>query len=142
MQILEAFDLTGSLRTAGELAGCSHHTVAGHVAAREAGGVSERSAARPQLIDGFLPKLEEWMEASNGKVRADVRHDKLVAMGYSGAERTTRRAVAAARKAWLAGNRRVHRPWVAEPGLWFQWDFGAGPLVGGATTWLFCAWLA
>ncbi len=25
MEILEAFDLTGSLRDAGELAGCSHH---------------------------------------------------------------------------------------------------------------------
>ena len=28
MKILEAFDLTGSLRAAAELAGCSHHTVA------------------------------------------------------------------------------------------------------------------
>jgi hypothetical protein len=28
MEILEAFDLTGSFRDAGELAGCSHHTVA------------------------------------------------------------------------------------------------------------------
>ena len=37
------------------------------------------------------------MEASNGKVRADVAHDKLVALGYAGSERTTRRAVAAAR---------------------------------------------
>ncbi|MEY2419998.1 MAG: hypothetical protein QOI95_65 [Acidimicrobiaceae bacterium] len=29
MKILEAFDLTQSLRYAAELAGCSHHTVAG-----------------------------------------------------------------------------------------------------------------
>jgi hypothetical protein len=50
--------------------------------------------------------------------------------------------VATARKAWLSGNRRVHRPWVPEPGLWFQWDFGAGPVVDGAATLLFCAWLA
>ena len=28
MEILEAYDLTGSLRDAAELAGCSHHTVA------------------------------------------------------------------------------------------------------------------
>jgi molybdenum-dependent DNA-binding transcriptional regulator ModE len=28
MEILEAFDLTGSLCDAAELAGCSHHTVA------------------------------------------------------------------------------------------------------------------
>ena len=32
MEILEAFDLTGSLRAAAELAGCSHHTVARLVA--------------------------------------------------------------------------------------------------------------
>ena len=32
MNMLEAFDLTGSLRDAGELAGCSHHTVAAYVA--------------------------------------------------------------------------------------------------------------
>lgn len=36
MQILEAFDLTGSFRAAAELAGCSHHTVARLVAEREA----------------------------------------------------------------------------------------------------------
>ncbi len=27
MEILEAYDLTGSARAAAELAGCSHHTV-------------------------------------------------------------------------------------------------------------------
>ena len=91
MQMLEAFDLTGSLRDAAELAGCSHHTVARHVAARDAGGLTDQLAARPQLIDEFLPKLEEWMEHSKGKIRADVAHDKLVALGYCGAERTTRR---------------------------------------------------
>lgn len=31
MEILQTFDLTGSLRDAAELAGCSHHTVARHV---------------------------------------------------------------------------------------------------------------
>ena len=35
MEILEAYDLTGSFRDAAELAGCSHHTVASLVAARE-----------------------------------------------------------------------------------------------------------
>jgi hypothetical protein len=142
MEILEAFDLTDSFRDAGELAGCDHHTVAHYVAARDAGELSGKPVRRDQLIDPFLEKLEEWVEASKGRIRADVCHDKLVAMGYEGSERTTRRAVAAARKAWRAGRRRVHRPWVPEPGLWFQWDFGAGPVVGGVATWLFCAWLA
>jgi hypothetical protein len=68
MEILEAFDLTGSFRAAGELSGCSHHIVAGHVAAREAGGGSDPLAVRLQLIDEFLPKLEEWMEHSRGKI--------------------------------------------------------------------------
>ena len=33
MNILEAYDVTGSLRDAADLAGCSHHTVARCVAA-------------------------------------------------------------------------------------------------------------
>ena len=37
MNMLEAFDLTGSLRDAGELAGCSHHTVAAYVTKRDEG---------------------------------------------------------------------------------------------------------
>jgi molybdenum-dependent DNA-binding transcriptional regulator ModE len=37
MEILAAFDLTGSLRDAAELAGCSHHTVSRYVAARDQG---------------------------------------------------------------------------------------------------------
>lgn len=142
MKILEAFDLTQSYRAAGELAGCDHHTVAHWVARRDAGELTAAPVRRPRLIDEFLPKLEEWMEASNGRIRADVAHEKLEAMDYVGSERTTRRAVAQVRKEWLGGHRRVHRPWVPEPGLWFQWDFGAGPLVGGVASWLFCAWLA
>src|SRR5699024_5832031 len=72
----------------------------------------------------------------------DVAHDKLVALGYAGSERTTRRAVAAAKKSYRAGCRRVPRPWGREPGMWLQYDYGDGPSVGGVKTILFCAWLA
>src|SRR5699024_5253714 len=39
------------------------------------------------------------------------------------------------------------RPWITEPGLWLQVDWGEGPRVPGADgvlrgTFLFCAWLA
>lgn len=143
MGILESFDLTGSFRDAGELAGCDHKTVAHWVAKRDAGelGIDE-APQRDKLIDPYKHKLEEWMEQSHGKVRADVAHEKLVAMGYRGSGRTTRRAVAEARKAYKAGHRRIYRPWVPEPGLWFQWDYGDGPAVAGTKAVLFCAWLA
>lgn len=143
MQILEAYDLTGSYRDAAELAGCSHHTVARYVAAREEGRLSPgRAERRPMLIDPFLSKVQEWVDRSKGKVRADVVYDKLVALGYAGSERTCRRAVAEAKAVYRAGQRRVHRPWVPEPGMWFQYDFGTGPRVAGVETVLFCAWLA
>jgi hypothetical protein len=142
MEVLEAFDLTGSYRDAAVLAGCSHHTVARYVAAREAGGQLDKAAARPQTIDGFLPKVAEWVLHSRGKIRADRAHEKLLALGYRGSERTTRRAVHEAKVAFSLGQVRVHRPWVTEPGMWLQYDFGDGPVIDGRKTVLFCAWLA
>jgi len=141
MEILEAFDLTGGLRAAAVLVGCDHKTVAHYVALRDAGMSPDERPRRAMAIDAFLEKVEEWVERSHGSIRADVAHDKLVAMGFTGSERTTRRAVAAAKKSWKSGNRRVFRPWVAEPGLWLQFDWGAGPTVDGRGTLLFCAWL-
>jgi len=143
MKILDAYDLTGSFRDAAELAGCSHHTVARYVAARDEGRlVGDGSAARPQLIDEFLPKVEEWVDQSKGRIRADKAHEKLLALGFAGSERTTRRAVAEVKAGYAAGHRRVHRPWVTEPGMWLQYDFGDGPVVDGVKTTLFVAWLA
>jgi hypothetical protein len=103
MQILEAFDLTKSYRDAAELAGCSPNSVAHYVEARAAGCLTSSPARRDQIIDDYLDKLEELIEASKAKVRADVVHDKLGALGYVGSERTTRRGVAAAKKAYRAG---------------------------------------
>ncbi len=142
MEVLEAFDLTGSFRAAAQLAGCSHHTVARYVAAREAGGRLDKAAARPQLIEEFLPKVLEWVKNSRGKLRADKAHERLLAMGYEGSERTTRRAVRDAKVAFNLGQIRVHRPWVTEPGMWLQYDFGDGPVIDGRKTVLFCAWVA
>lgn len=83
MEILEAFDLTGSYRSAAELAGCSHHTVAEWVAKRDSGGLPGpgEPTERPKLIDPFMAKIEEWVERSDGKVRADVAFERLQALG-------------------------------------------------------------
>jgi len=144
MEILEAFDLTGSFRAASELAGCSHHTVEAYVARRDVGLLPSPSVpvVRVRLIDPFLPKLEEWVERSQGRIRGDVVFDKLGPLGFVGSERTVRRALAAVKVNYRAGKRRVYRPWITEPGMWAQWDWGHGPRVDGRQTYLWCAWLA
>jgi hypothetical protein len=142
MNMLEAYDLCGSFRLAAELAGCDHHTVARYVALRDQGRALATRPSRVRSIDPYLPKVEEWVERSHGKLRADVAQDKLEALGYTGAARTTRRAVAAVKLAYQRGERRRFRPWLPEPGLWLQWDYSDGPRVEGRATWLFCAWLA
>ncbi|CCW11057.1 Mobile element protein [Rhodococcus aetherivorans] len=147
MEILEAYDATGSAHSAAQLAGVDPKTVRRYVAARDAGMPVTGTARRPRIIDDYLPKIEEWVERSKGRVRADIVHERLVELGFDGTERTTRRAVAQAKTAWQAGHRRTYRPWLTEPGLWMQFDWGAGPKVPGPggivrSTLLFCAWLA
>lgn len=142
MEILEAYDLTGSYRAAAELAGCDHHTVARYVKMRAAGQHPDRRRHRARAIDDFLPKIEELVVRSQGRIRADVVHKRIVAMGFTGGERTTRRTVAEAKAQFRAGRRRVYRPWVTEPGLWLQYDWGDGPVIAGRKTTLWCAWLA
>jgi transposase len=147
MEILEAFDVTGCAHSAAALAGVDPKTVRHYVALREAGLPVGAPVQRAKLIDPFVPKVEEAVEASEGKVRADLLHERLVAMGFTGDERTTRRAVAVAKQGYADGHRRGYRPWITEPGLWLQFDWGHGPVVFGPDgrprpTLLFCAWLA
>src|SRR5699024_10819842 len=133
--------------SAAVVAGVDAKSVRRYVAARDAGVPVTGPGRRPKMIEGYLPKIEEWVERSSGKVRADVVHEWLVALGFTGTERTTRRAVAQVKAAWRAGHRRTYRPWITEPGLWLQFDWAAGPKVPGPDgsprrTWLFCAWQA
>jgi len=43
---------------------------------------------------------------------------------------------------WWREHGRVTRPWMPEPGLWMQFDYGDGPVVDGRKAVLFYAWLA
>ena len=144
MEILEAYDLTGTLRGAAALAGCDHKTVSRLVAARDSAGgglLPERGRSRP-LVDRFAEKIDELVDRSRGQIRADKAHGVLVAMGYEGSYRTTRRAAAEAKRRWRNKHGRRTRPWIPQPGLWLQWDYGDGPEVAGSRAVLFCAWLA
>lgn len=142
MEILEAYDLTSSLRSAAALCGVDHHTVRRYVAARAAGLDPAAAFGRPTITDPFADKIAEWVARSCGAVRADVVHRKLLAMGFCGSERTTRRVVARLKGEYARATHRIYKPWVSEPGMWLQFDYGQGPLVDGRPTTLFCAWLA
>jgi len=142
MEILEAYDLTRCAHSAGALAGCDPKTVARYVARRDTGRDPHARTRRPMLIDPHRAKIEELVERSGGRIRADVVHERLVALGFEGHERTTRRAVREAKAAYRAGRRRTYRPWITEPGMWLQFDWAKGPEVEGRPTLLFCAWLA
>ncbi|MBA3877430.1 MAG: IS21 family transposase [Anaerolinea sp.] len=146
MEILEAFDLTRCPHSAADLAGCDPKTVARYVNARDTGADPNTRLARPMLVDRYRDKIEELVERSGGRVRADIVHECLCALNplapYAASERTTRRAVRRAKAAFRAGRRRTYRPWITEPGMWLQFDWGAGPVIAGRPTLLFCAWLA
>jgi hypothetical protein len=146
MEILEAFDLTRCPHSAADLAGCDPKTVARYVGARDAGADPNTRATRPMLVDPVRDKIEELVERSGGRVRADVVHERLCALDpehpYVASERTTRRAVRRAKAAFRSGRARTYRPWITEPGMWLQFDWGHGPVIEGRPTLLFCAWLA
>lgn len=59
---------------------------------------------------------------SQSDTRAAVVHERLVALGFDGLQRTNRRAVVEAKDDYAAGNRRMLRPWITEPGEWLQFD--------------------
>ena len=63
------------------------------MARRDGGLLAERlePVVRAKLIDPFLPKLEEWMERSQGKIRGDLVFDRLEPLEFTGSERTVRR---------------------------------------------------
>lgn len=142
MDILEAYDLHQSYSGAARAAGCDKNTVKLHVERRARGLTPDDDVERPSIIDEFRPKIVELVRRSQGDIRADVVHERLVALGFAGSERTTRRAVREAKDDWAAGNRRTLRPWITEPGEWLQFDWGHGPEIGGRQTLLWCAWAA
>jgi hypothetical protein len=77
MEILEAYDLAGSFRAAADLVGCDHKTVAYWVRMRErAGGMPAVERQRPAMEVVFAEKIDELVDRSSGKIRADVAHDR------------------------------------------------------------------
>src|SRR5260370_42674622 len=126
MEIFEAYDLTKTVWSAASLTGHDPKTVKRYVEARDSGRNPFERGSRPKAIDGYLEKIEEWVEQSKAKIRADLVHDKLAKMGFGGSARSPRRAVNAAKTAWRAGKRRTYRPWAC----WL--NYRKGPLLSPA----------
>jgi hypothetical protein len=79
MEILEAFDLTGSYRPPPSwLAAIIAPSPAIPPPARPPGSPPTQAI----LFELHRAKLEEWMDRSRSKPRADVAHNKLVVLGY------------------------------------------------------------
>jgi len=118
MEILEAFDLTHCAYAAAKLTGVDPKTVARYVAVRDAGGNPFEPVPRARIIDPYLEKIEELVERSHGKVRADVVHDNhLVPM--ASVVTSARRAVRSPRPRRPMTRSPPHLPTVgARPGMW------------------------
>ena len=139
MEILEAYDLFGSYNGSANYSGCSPNTVKRLVQLRNAGelGRREQQPKRPKSIDKFFFLIEDAVDKSRGKIRADRIHQRLKLLGYPGSMRTTRRAVARAKRAWIKTNERIYWPWIPEIGKWAQYDFSDGPVIEGKKATLF-----
>ena len=65
MEILNAYDLTGSYRAAAELCGCSHHTVKKAVEDRDAGVPPATGPAR--MVDDWRDALDTSSVTESGE---------------------------------------------------------------------------
>ncbi|MGH8935466.1 MAG: hypothetical protein ACRDXD_04230 [Acidimicrobiia bacterium] len=84
MEILEACDLTHCYWSAAALAGCDPKTVERYVALRDRRGDPYAPGRRERITDPHIEKIEEWVERSRGRIRGDVVHRRLQAMGLWG----------------------------------------------------------
>lgn len=124
MDIINAYEETGSLRAAAALCGTTHKTVRRVLTRRAAGQrPGRRAAARPGLADRFTDLIYQKVKSTDGRITAKRLLPVARAAGYMGSARTFRRAVAAQKLLWRR-HRRVYRPWVPEPGQHLLIDYG------------------
>jgi transposase len=124
LDIINAYEETGSLRAAAALCGTTHKTVKRVLERREAGQrPGRRRTPAPGLADPFTDLIFAKVKATDGRITAKRLLPVLRAAGYTGSARTLRRAVAVQKAAWKR-TRRVYRPWTPEPGGHLLIDYG------------------
>jgi transposase len=133
LDIINAYEETGSLRAAAALCGTTHKTVKRVLERRAAGQrPGRRRAPQPGLADPFTDLIFGRVKATDGRITAKRLLPVVRAAGYTGSARTLRRAVAVQKTRWKRA-RRVYRPWTPEPGQHLLIDYGTvthGPNKG------------
>src|SRR5258706_11524918 len=133
LDIINAYEETGSLRAAAALCGTTHKTVKRVLERRGAGQrPGRRRAPRPGLADEFTDLIFGKVQATDGRITAKRLLPVVRAAGFTGSARTLRRAVAVQKATWRKA-RRVYRPWIPEPGQHLLIAYGTvthGPNAG------------
>jgi transposase len=134
LDILTSYAELGSFRAAAALCGTTHKTVR-RVIERRSRPPAERPA-RPRVTDPVLGLIATKVKRTDGRISAKRLLPLCRAQGYTGSDRSLRRAVASA-KAEHRRSGRIYRPWQPVPGehLVFDWGTEDGLQV-------FCAVLA
>jgi transposase len=141
LDIINAYEETGSLRAAAALCGTTHKTVKRVLDRRAAGQEPGRRRPRPAPVGPAEPYRDlifDKVKATDGRITAKRLLPIARAAGYPGSARTLRREVAEQKRRWKRV-RRVYRPWVPQPGEHLLIDYGTvtdGPNKGLK---LFCA---
>lgn len=138
VNIIDAYEQTGSYRSAAHICGTTDKTVKRTLERRRAGGPWVR---RPRVLrrntDTVVTVIAERVRDTDGHISAKRLLPAARAAGYTGSDRNFRRAVAKVKADWKR-KRRSYRPWVPVPGQHLVIDWGD---VGGGLH-MFCAVLA
>jgi transposase len=123
MDIIDAYQETGSYRAAAKICGTTHKTVRRMVERRETGEEGWQPRPRPKNTDAYLELIRARVKATDGRISAKRLLPQAQAAGYAGSARTFRRAVAEVKAAWRR-ERRIYRPWLPRPGEHLVIDWG------------------
>ena len=101
MDIINAYEETGSMRAAASLCGTTHKTVKRVLDRRAAGQrPGRRRGPVPGLADAFTDLIFNKVKTTDGRITAKRLLPLARAAGYGGSGRTLRRAVAVEKGRW------------------------------------------
>jgi transposase len=138
MDIISAYQQTGSYRGAAAICGTTHKTVKRVIERALAGGAKPVRQERERNYASVEEVVRARVEDSKGRMQAKQILTAARVAGYEGSARNFRRLVASAKADYRRANGRARRPAVWVPGEYLVFDWTE--LAGGLH--MFCAVLA